>query len=463
MDSKHKILIVDDETKIRRILSAILTDEGFEVNLAENGNTALKKCNTFRPAIILMDQNMPGMNGIETMQKIREKYPQTVVIILTAYGEVSLAVDAIKNGAYDYIEKPFDNDKLLLLINRAFDHYKMQEEIFSLREKLRGENYSDKIIAVSNKMKQVMEQVKSVCQTDATVLIQGESGVGKELIANAIHKGSNRSNNPMVAINCGAIPLTLIESELFGHEKGSFTGANESKQGKFEQAHTGTLFLDELGELPLDAQVKLLRVLEERKITRLGGKKNIPVDVRIISATNNNLEEKVQHGEFRLDLLYRLNIFTIHIPPLRDRKEDIALLTDMFINTFNKQFKLVISSVSAEVMDTLKKYSWPGNIRDLQNAIQSAMILAKSGTITFEHLPVRVKGYEKNDSIEMNLENGLEQNIKLLNTQAEKELIIEALSKCNYNRTEAAKLLKISRKTLFNKMKMYNITYSAKL
>ena len=326
-----KILIVDDEEKIRKILSRILADEDYNAKAIENGQRALTVLQTFQPDVILMDQNMPGLNGIETMLKIKEKFPLIPVIIITAFGEVSLAVEAIKKGAYDYLEKPFDNDKLLLLIKRALQHSKLTNEISNLRNKISTDKSFEQIIATSEKMKKVIIQAQCVADTNTSVLIQGESGVGKEVIANAIHKASRRKDSPMVAINCGAIPPNLIESELFGHEKGAFTDAKECKPGKFEQANGGTFFLDELGELPLDAQVKLLRVLEDGKITRVGGTKPIQVDVRVISATNNNLEEKIRTGTFRLDLFYRLNIFSITIPPLRERKEDIPLLVEHFI------------------------------------------------------------------------------------------------------------------------------------
>ncbi|MBE9469602.1 MAG: sigma-54-dependent Fis family transcriptional regulator [Bacteroidetes bacterium] len=452
-----KILIVDDEEKIRKIVSLILKNEGYLIKSARDGQAACKVCEDYKPAVILMDQNMPKMNGIDAMEIIKEKHPQAVVIIITAFGEIGLAVNAIKKGAYDYIEKPFDNDKLILLINRAFEHYKIICENKFFKKKLVSNNSFDRIIAVSDKMKQVIEQAKSVCETNATVLIQGESGVGKEVIAKAIHYSSLRKDKPLIAINCGAIPITLIESELFGTEKGAFTDAKEQKKGKFEQANQGTLFLDELGELTLTAQVKLLRVLEEKKITRLGGKKSIPIDVRIISATNKNLEEKVQKKEFRLDLLYRLNIFVIEIPALRERKKDIPVLIELFIQRFNEEFRLNISNISKSTIEILTNYNWPGNIRELQNAIQSAMIIAKSGTITTEHIPLRIKGYDNSNIHELSKGRGLSENIKHLNIKAEKELIIEALKKCNFNRTQTADLLKISRKTLFNKMKIYNI------
>lgn len=454
---KSKILIVDDEEKIRKILSRLLEDEDYSVKAVENGQKAIAILNFYKPDVILMDQNMPGLNGIDTLEAIKEKNPNLTIIIITAHGEVSLAVDAIKKGAYDYLEKPFDNDKLLLLIKRAIEHQRLTTEISDLKHKLIRQKSFESIIGTDEKMKKVINQAKCVAETDTTVLIQGESGVGKEVIAHAIHQTSRRKGGPFVAVNCGAIPLSLIESELFGHEKGSFTDAKETKPGKFEQANGGTLFLDELGELPLDAQVKLLRVLEEKKITRVGGIKPIPVDVRILSATNNNLEERVQKGSFRLDLYYRLNIFPIQIPPLRERKEDIPQFIDYYINKFNVELGLHIKNMSKQAVDQLLNYNWPGNIRDLQNAIQSAMILCREETITSEHLPMRIKGYPEIDGTKLEFDSGLDENLKSVNSRLEKELINEALSKCNYNRTETANLLKISRKTLFNKMKQHNL------
>ncbi len=454
---KTQILIVDDEDTIRKVLTSLLEDEDYRVKSVENGQKAIALLSNFKPDLILMDQNMPGMSGLDALAVIKEKYPLITVIIITAHGEVSLAVDAIKKGAYDYLEKPFDNDKLLLLIKRAINHQMLTEELSSLKQKLTGQKSFESIIGANEKMKKVVEQAKCVADTDTTVLIQGESGVGKEVIANAIHQSSRRVKGPFVAVNCGAIPLSLIESELFGHEKGSFTDAKETKPGKFEQANGGTLFLDELGDLPLDAQVKLLRVLEEKKITRVGGIKPIPVDVRILSATNNNLEEKVQKGTFRLDLYYRLNIFPIHIPPLRERKDDIPLFVEYFIHKINCELGLHIQTMSKQAMDQFLNYNWPGNIRDLQNAMQSAMILCREGIITTEHLPMRINGYPAIERTNHEFDSGLDDNLKSIQSKLEKELIVEALNKCNYNRTEAADLLKISRKTLFNKMKQYNL------
>jgi len=457
MEKKGSILVVDDEARIRSIFARILEVEGYQVFKAENGERAIASVDSIRPAIILMDQNMPGLNGIEAMKRIHEKYPDTVIIIVTAYGEISLAVNAVKDGAYDYIEKPVDNDRLVMLTNRAMEHFRVTHELSSLKRRIEDKDYLNRIVAESSKMKQVIEQVKSVSDTSATVLIQGESGTGKDLIANAIHYYGARRSEAMISVNCGAIPTTLIESELFGHTRGAFTDAKESKQGKFVQADKGTLFLDEIAELPMDAQVKLLRVLEERKVFPLGGHRSVPIDVRIIAATNKNLEEKVQKGEFRLDLLYRLNVFSILIPSLRERKEDIPVLTEIFLNRYNEHLGLQVNNISREAMDLIRGYSWPGNIRDLQNAIQSAMIVAKKGSITSEHLPMRLRGYDQDLSENLGMDAGLEKNIKQVSTKAERELILEALKECRFSRTKTAELLKISRKTLFNKMKLYGI------
>jgi DNA-binding NtrC family response regulator len=454
---EERILIVDDELRIREILKHVLHDEGYVIRTAENGYQALQITHEFRPDLILMDQKMPGISGIEATEKIKEHYPNQTIIIITAHGAVSFAVEAIKKGAYDYLEKPFDNDKLIILIKRALQFAKMNNELNNLRKSVNEQFAINNIIGNSRSMQQVINQIKSVCQTDATILLQGESGVGKEVIANAIHFNSNRRSNPLVVINCGAIPLQLVESELFGHEKGAFTDAKEMKTGKFEQANEGTLFLDEVGELPLESQVKLLRVLEDRKVTRVGGKKSIPLNVRIISATNRNLENHIKQGKFRLDLMYRLNIFTIDIPPLRERKEDIPLLVEHFIKKYNRLLNLNINNISQKAIDMLESFNWPGNIRDLENAIQSSMILAQGNSILQEHLPMRIRGYQGIDQMEQTQNGSLDEKVKLLSSKMEKELILDALRACSYNRTETAKALKISRKTLFNKMKFYKL------
>lgn len=449
---KGKVLIADDEPRIRKIITLLLSQEGYEVKSVENGKEAVAEATLFNPDVILLDQQMPIMNGTEALDKIRLMRPNQVMMLVTAFGTISLAVDAVKKGAYDFIEKPFDNDDLLLKVKRAVEHSRLKGEIHQLKKRL-GEGERP-IIGSEGGLRVVMEQVNRVARTEATVFIHGESGTGKELIARAVHVRSKRSERSFIAINCGAIPLSLIENELFGHEKGAFTDAKEAQPGIFEQAEGGTLFLDEIGELPMDAQVKLLRVLEERKVTRIGGTKQIPVNVRIVAATNRNLEEEVKQGNFRLDLLYRLNVFTLELPPLRERKEDIPLLTDFFIRKHNEALNLSVKSITPAAMDKLCIYDWPGNIRDLENAIQSAMILSLEGTIDVQQLPVRIKGYEQND-IPLSLDDN--NDIREVNAQVEKELIQETLRKFAGNRTLTAEALNISRKTLFNKMKKYGL------
>ncbi len=454
---QFKILIVDDEKKICAILSQILSEEGYITNAVGSGEAAIETVASFQPDLILMDQNMPGMNGIETMAKIKARHPEITVIILTAFGSIPLAVDAVKKGAYDYLAKPFDNDKLLIIIRRALEHRRLTEEVSHLKKQLQEKYSFSNIIGVSPKMQQVFEQINRVCATDATVLIQGESGTGKELIMKAIHYHSHRKDQPLITVNCGAVPFNLLESEFFGHEKGAFTDAKERKIGKFEQANGGTIFLDEIGELPPDAQVKLLRVLDERKLTRIGGNQTIPLNVRVIAATNKDLQAEIQKGKFRLDLFYRLNIVTITVPPLRERKEDIPLLVEHFIDKYNKRLAMNVTSVSQSAMSYLMDYPWPGNVRDLENAIQSAMILVQDDTIRVEDLPLRLRGYPEISDEIMSSEKGLEAQVLELTNKIEKELIIKALEKCSQNRTNTAELLKISRKTLFNKMKQYGL------
>ncbi|MDR2038651.1 MAG: sigma-54 dependent transcriptional regulator [Bacteroidales bacterium] len=450
-----RILIADDEAKIRKVMSLLLKDEGYEVRMVENGSAAIAAAEQFDPDLILLDQQMPDMTGIEVLEKIKSTRPDQVVIIVTAHGSISLAVNAIKGGAYDFIEKPFDNDKLLLTVQRAFEYKKLSGELHHLKKQIKEYSFGQ-IVGNSDKWRHVMSQVRKVAPTSATVLVLGESGVGKELVARAVHQLSPRSEKPFVAVNCGAIPLTLIESELFGYEKGAFTDAKKTHEGAFEQSNHGTLFLDEIGELPLDAQVKLLRVLEEREIKRIGANKPVTVDVRIIAATNRNLEERVRQGLFRLDLLYRLNIFTIQVPSLRERKEDIPRLVDHFILKYNKILGLSVESITKQAMEKLINYEWPGNVRDLENAVQSAMILAQQKIIDTDHLPMRVKGYPSTfETIIM--DEGETNKIKDVNARIEKELIEETLKKYDYNRTLTADALNISRKTLFNKMKKYGL------
>jgi DNA-binding NtrC family response regulator len=445
-----KILIVDDEENIRMILENVFADAGYRVETAKDGVQALDKMKRFRPEIVLLDKNMPRMDGLETLRQIKLRHPATVVVMFTAHGDVGSAVEAMKSGAYDYIEKPFDNDKLLLLMERAGEHYDLQAEVRNLREAVSGKFSFENIIGNSEALKKVLESVSNVCETDASVLITGESGTGKELIAQSIHYNSPRKNAPLITVNCGAIPMQLMESELFGHEKGAFTDAKEMKIGRFEQANGGTLFLDEIGELPVDAQVKLLRVLEDRKVTRLGGRREIPVNIRLISATNKNLFEHVQNNTFRLDLFYRLNLFTVHLPPLNERKEDIPMLVDHFIRKHNQTLQTKVTGCTNETLATLHANSWHGNIRDLENAVQSAMIVCKTGRLRPEHLPIRMSNRKES-------ENDAENVIVKTEDGITKDRIVNALEQCKHSKTDTAKYLGISRKTLFNRMRKYGL------
>ena len=449
---KKKILIVDDETKITKIVSRILYEEGYEVCTADTGEKGVELAGMESPDIMLMDLNLPGISGIEAMNRIKKAHPEMIVIFITAYGSISSAVEAMRYGAYDYITKPFDNDALLMALRRAEEHLNLRLEVMHLKDQLKEKYQFTSIIGQSKKIRTVFEYMDRVAATDATVLVQGESGTGKELIVRAIHQASRRNSNPFIAVNCGAIPPNLVESRLFGHEKGAFTDAKERRIGSFEQADSGTLFLDEVGELSLDDQVKLLRAIEERKIVRVGGSREIPVDIRIIAATNKDLAEEVEAGMFRQDLFFRLNVFFIKIPPLRERVEDIPLLVDNFIAKFKKTTAPDVTGISQQAVQHLKMYDWPGNVRELQNAIQSALIMCRKGAILPRHLPLRVQGYPLIDEVEPGRGEGLEDQVKKVTEDVEKKLILQALEKCNGSRTKAAELLGISRKTLFNKM-----------
>jgi len=452
-----RILVVDDEKKIRTILSHILSDEGFEVSCCESGEDALSCVESVDPSLILMDQNMPGMNGIETMHAILTKRPESTIIILTAYGSIPLAVEAMKKGAFDYLTKPFDNEELIIVVNRAIDHTRLEIENRRLRKELREKYCFDNIIGTSQPVRRLFEQMHRVLNTDATVLVQGESGTGKELVTRALHYHGTRAGKALVSVNCGALPVNLIESEFFGHEKGSFTGAVARKIGSFEAANEGTLFLDEIGELPLDSQVKFLRVLEDMAVTRIGGTDKIPVDVRIIAATNKDLKEEVALGRFRLDLYYRLNVFTLELPPLRDRKEDIPLLIEHFIDKCNEKMGTSVNLISSAAVELLVSHDWPGNVRDLENAVQSAIILSDNNRIDVASLPLRIRGDADTETLDITAEIGLEGLIKRQVEKLEKNIILEALEKQRGNKSETASLLKISRKTLFNKLKQMGI------
>jgi two-component system response regulator AtoC len=440
---KVKILVVDDEAIVRESLQDWLTDAGYQVLTAENGPKALEVIEKEKPGIMIADLVMPGMDGIELMKKAKALQPGLEVVIITAYASIPTAINAMKEGAYDYIEKPFCPERAELLVKKLAEHQELVEENLSLRQKLEDHYRFENIITKSPKMQRVIEVIKVVAKSNATVLITGESGTGKELVARAIHSQSNRHSKPFIAVSCAALPESLLESELFGHEKGSFTGAYAQKKGKFEFAEGGTLFLDEIGEMSANIQVHLLRVLEEKEFTRVGGNEPIKVDVRVISATNKDLRKAIEKQEFREDLYYRLNVVNIELPPLRERKEDIPLLAEHFLSKFASENRKEVSGFSPEAMEFLLYYDWPGNIRELENAIERAVILAKDSIIVIDDLP--------QESLMLAYPNTPKKSIK----EVEKEHILNILRETGDNYSEAARILGVSRMTLYNKAKEY--------
>ena len=452
----RRILIVDDEEKIRSILTAILTDEGYMVRSARDGIEALELVGQFQPHVIIVDLQMPRMDGIETLIRIRENFPNTLAIILTAHGSIQSAVDAIKKGAYDYLTKPFDNDQILLVVRRALEYSRLSLELEKLQEELGRRFGVDCILGESPAIQTLRSTIKKVAETDATVLIEGESGTGKELAARAVHFESKRNRNPFVIVDCTSIPANLLESTFFGHERGAFTDAREQRRGKFEEADSGTVFLDEIGELPVEAQIKLLRILQEKEFSRVGGNTPIRVDVRVIAATNKDLESLVREHRFREDLFYRLNVLKLSLPPLRDHREDIPLYANHFIAKHRTSFGKNISRVSRDALAMLVGKEWKGNLRELENAVQKGMLNATTDEIEisdFEFLDrsssSAIGRYDPT--------HGLEPHVKSVTEHIERDIILRILNETGWNRTAAAEILKISRKTLFNKMLVYGI------
>jgi two-component system response regulator AtoC len=445
MNKKVKILVVDDEAIVRESLRDWLTDAGYQVFIAENGSQALEVIKKEKLGIVIADLVMPGMDGIELMKGAKEISPHIAVIIITAYGSIPTAIAAMKEGAYDYIEKPFCPEQAELLIRKLVEHQRLIEENLALRQRLEERYRFENIIAKSHKMQQIFEVVRTVAQSNATVLITGESGTGKELIARAIHNLSPRRGKPFIAVSCAALPESLLESELFGHEKGAFTGAVAQRKGRFELAHKGTLFLDEIGEMSANIQVHLLRVLEEREFTRVGGTETIRSDVRIISATNKDLNEAVMRGEFRDDLYYRLNVVSIQLPPLRERAEDIPLLAQHFLNKFAVENQKGDITFSPDAMDFLMKYEWPGNVRELENATERAVVLALNSTITATDLSPQNPPLLRQDSAGKSIK------------EVVKDHILHVLTETEGNYSKAAKILGVTRMTLYNKVEEYGL------
>jgi two-component system response regulator HydG len=441
MNAKANILIVDDEAVVRDSLGKWFTEEGYNVDTAMSAKEALLKLPAERWDLALLDIKMPGMDGLELQRKMRETHPEIIIIIMTGYASVETAVQALKEGAYDYITKPFDPDDLTHVIRKALEHYRTKQENLRLRENLE-ELQAVELVGQSEAMRKVVELIRTVAPTDTTVLITGESGTGKELVARAIHNLSMRRYMPLVVIHCGALTETLLESELFGHEKGAFTGAQYRKKGKFEIAEGGTVFLDEISDISLKTQTDLLRVLQEKEITRVGGTQTLKVDFRAVAATNKDLDAKVKEGTFRPDLFYRLNVFEIRVPPLRDRREDIPLLADHFVRKFAHAMNRPFTGVGKAALDLLMHYDWPGNVRELENAIERAMVIGHGAELQAADFPLQI-------STAPQPANG--QALE----DIERAHILRVLEGCNWNQSMAARVLKIDRVTLYNKIKKY--------
>jgi len=397
-----KILLVDDESHIRFILDEILTDEGFQTIEAENGKEAILKAKRENPDVVLLDYQLPDIEGPEILKQIKAYNSGIIIIMLTAFGDLKKAVTCMKLGAFDYLTKPFDNDEIVMVINKALKNSKLENEVKLLRKKLQIVEVQKDKMGESRAIRKVLELVEIVADNDITVFLEGETGTGKEVIARLIHQTSQRSDKPFIAVDCGAIPETLFESEMFGHEKGAFTGALKTQIGKFEQADGGTLFLDEISNLPMNMQAKLLRVIQNRSITRVGGKKLIPVNIRIIAASNMDIISDVESGNFRSDLFYRLHEFKINLPKLTERKEDIPTLADFFLREFNRDFNKDISGFAPETMDSMMKYNWPGNVRELRNLVKRGVLLAQGDLIFPKHLLFIHLNKPKSDSFEEN-------------------------------------------------------------
>ncbi len=450
-----RILVIDDEENFRHVLSVILKRENYEVEAASNGEDGLKKMTLSTFDQILCDIRMPQMDGMEFLKEAQKGGGNATIIMMSAYGTIDTAIEAMKLGAYDYISKPFKPDEVILTLKKAEERERLRKENEFLRKEVQKEYSFKNIISKNEKMQAIFEVIKKVAPYKSTIFITGESGTGKELIARALHYSSDRSQAPFIPVNCGAIPENLLESELFGHVKGAFTDAIRTKKGLFEEADGGTLFLDEIGELPPQLQVKLLRVLQDGEIRRVGESKSIQIDVRIITATVKDLVKEVNEGRFREDLFYRLNVLPIHIPPLRERKEDIPLLVDHFIHKYGESMDKKIAGITSRALDTLVNYKWYGNVRELENTIERAIVLTDRENIELENLPIEIQNFQ--DQIQLAPLADDEYSIKKASRFLEMNLIKKALKKTRGNHTHAARLLEISHRALLYKIKEYKI------
>ncbi len=448
------ILVVDDKDSMRNMLFETLSEEGYRVDSANDGQQALDLVKNKSYDLVLTDLRMPDVDGLQVLSQVKEVDADTSVIIMTAYGTIEDAVAAMKHGAYDFITKPFDTEHLCVLVGRALENRRLRAETDLLRSEILDNHAIENIIGVDQKMKELGQMVHKVAGSDASVLLQGESGTGKELFARAIHNLSPRKDGPYITINCAAIPGELLENELFGSEKGAYTGAHARKMGKFEIANSGTIFLDEIGDMEIQLQAKLLRVLQQKTFERLGGTKTVDVDVRVIAATNMDLPELIRQKNFREDLYYRLSVFPLVIPPLRERPGDVHLLVDCFLDKYCREMKKPAKTLTKDAQGIMEKYHWPGNVRELENTIERAVILAEGKKVTPEHLAIRLR---RTNEIRLRDGAGLKEIGAHAQAQAERGTIIRILKEVRGNKRKCAKILKIDYTTLFDKIKKYSI------
>jgi two-component system response regulator AtoC len=451
--SSGRILVIDDEAGLRHTLSLILREEGYEVATAEDGEVGLRAALAEPPDLVLCDVRMPRLDGLQFLERYQEAGGTALVVVMSAYGSLDTAVEAMRRGAYDYVSKPFNADEILLTLRKAEEREQLRREVVRLRKQVGEVEGFEEVVGRSQVMREALELAARVAPYPSTVLITGESGTGKEAIARAIHRASPRSEGAFVAVNCGAIPENLLESELFGHEKGAFTGADRTREGLFAEADGGTLFLDEIGELPGPLQVKLLRVLQERRVRRVGASAELPVDVRVLAATARDLVEEVQEGRFRDDLFYRVNVVQIHLPPLRARPEDIPLLAGHFLRRHASRFGIPAADLPAALVPVLASYPWPGNVRELENVVERALVLS-GGDVREEHLPPHVRSGTHPFHI---APDDADISVKRRLPALERELIARALQRTQGNRTRAAELLELSVRALSYKIQDYGL------
>ena len=456
--AQKTLLVADDDASIRSLLKQLLSDEGFAVQEASTGIEVVDKVKESSPDLVIMDVRMPELDGIEALSRVKATNPKTAVLIMTAFGSSNAAIRAMELGAFDYITKPFELEKISHTVKRVLDYQDLTQEVEVLRDEISTLVQTERIVGNSPAMQEVYKTIGKVAKADATVLITGESGTGKELVAEALHFNSNRRSGPLVKVSCAALPETLLEAELFGHEKGSFTGAMTQRRGRFEMADKGTIFLDEIGEMTVPTQTKLLRVLQERKIERIGSNVPIKVDIRIIVATNKDLQKQVEQSKFRDDLYYRLNVINIHMPPLRDRKEDIPSLVEHFLAKHRYSATAQPAAISEEAIRRLMEYNWPGNVRELENVIERAVVLSRGQIITSRELPFGEheagEGEEGEAGDDVKADSSF---FKKSVAQFEKDLIMKALRDANGNRSKAAEMLGIYRRLLYAKIKEYGL------